>query len=152
GEEGEEVPDVVGAALGDPEQVHPRGEDRSGAGQDEGADVLGGAVELARQGVEQLDVQGARLPVRQAEGEDAFVLRTCDHLVASEPTGAPVHRAAERPARRPRPMATRNPAATADRRGLLQHLLWYLARVVGAMPDGPAGRSAAIDVATSGEE
>ena len=63
-------------------------------------------VELLGALLRELDVQRAGLAVRQAEGEDAFVLRTCDHLVTSGPTGAPVRPAAERPAQRPRRRAT----------------------------------------------
>src|SRR5262249_51369492 len=80
GQQGEEAPDVVRAFPGEPEQVHPRGEDRARSRQDEGPDVLGDAVQFAEEGVEQLHVEGAGLPVRQAEGENALVLRTFDHL------------------------------------------------------------------------
>ena len=70
------MPDVVGAVPGEPEQVHPRGEGRAGAGQDEGADVLGDAVELRVRASSSSTSSALDLPVRQAEGEDAFMLRT----------------------------------------------------------------------------
>src|SRR5262249_36351662 len=54
---------------------------------------------------------------------------------------APVRPAAERRARRPRPLATRNPVATADCRGLLQHHLWYLIPLSTVVVDDLEGAS-----------
>jgi hypothetical protein len=42
-------------------------------------DFVVGSVQFPHQGFEQFDVEGARPPVCQAEGENTFVLRTFDH-------------------------------------------------------------------------
>ena len=78
GQQRQEAPYVVRAFLSEPKQVHPRGEDRSRSRQDECTDIVGNSVEFAEEGVEQFDIDRAHLPVRQAEGENAFVLRTFD--------------------------------------------------------------------------
>ena len=56
------MPDVVRSALGEPEQIDPRGEDRTCACEDEGTDVLCDAVEFVQQCVKQLDIQALAFP------------------------------------------------------------------------------------------
>ena len=45
-----------------------------------GTDVVRDSVKFAQKGVQQFDVERARLPVRQSKGENAVVQRTIDHL------------------------------------------------------------------------
>src|SRR5262249_52743740 len=80
GQQGQEAPDVIRAPLGEAKEIHPRREDGTRSRQNEGTDVLGDPVQLAQEGVEQLDIECARVPMRQAKGEDTCGLRACDRL------------------------------------------------------------------------
>src|SRR5262249_1385204 len=80
------------ASLGEPEEVHPRREDRTTSRQDEGTDTLGNPVQFPQEGVEQLDVERARLPVGQPEGENASAWRTSATVIimGTPPCGGPL--------------------------------------------------------------
>jgi hypothetical protein len=83
-QEGEKVPDVARAFPREPKQVNARREDRTSARENEGTDILSDAVQFLQEGVEQFDIECARLPMRQAEGENTFPVRACDHFFRLE--------------------------------------------------------------------